>query len=175
MKKVLTVLMLLALINIEATAQLNNNCGLIKPVAYSQDLQGCVKMSRIKTMDGLGFTPVVLNDTDNILDVNPIVYVQSDFVTHLERDSSRNYTALGYYQVLDRWAAHGDTITLNKNNYFTGQIINLLSVVTTNDSTRVVTTAGTINGATSYLWTQASTGTYKHISILFDGTNYFIR
>ncbi len=182
MRKFITVaIMLFALSTIKATAQ---GTGLSRPITTAQvyyawqqfdnlNNNSPVYLTNQVTMNGLGFTPLVLNDTNNTLQFNPIIYVQSDFVTAVEKDSARSYTVLGFFQVLDRMAIHGDTIHLHHAYYFDGQVIKLLSTVTTNDSTVIMPDAGNINGAATLLWTQATYGTYKHVSIIYSGGNYY--
>ena len=104
--------------------------GLSRPVRYSQafynwqQFDAPVYFTDQKTMNGLGFTPVVMNDTDFTLQQNPIIYIQSDLVTTHETDSARNYSVLGFYYTFDKWARL-DTIRLISTNYFAGQILNL--------------------------------------------------
>lgn len=173
---ILVAIMLFALTNTKATAQ---GSGLSHPVNVSQDFkvwqqfEASVYVTTIKTMNGLGFTPLVWNDTDATMQLNPIVYVQSDLVTAHETDSARNYSVLGFYYTLDKWSRL-DTIQLKHANYFAGQLLKIQAVKSTNDSTIIIPDTGTINGASTYWWVGA-TSSYKRVEIFFDGTNYFVK
>lgn len=154
MKKVLLIaVMLFAISTMKAMAQCS---GLIHPVKIIQEFQYCQKFDA--DIYAFGSTRLTYGITATV-----------------EVDSARNYTVLGNYQMESQWVAHHDTVQLNGANYNDGQILALQSLKTANDSTYIIPTAGNINGAATYLWTQASTGTYKHVSIIYYGGNYYIR
>lgn len=66
-------------------------------------------------------------------------------------------------------ASRLDSIKLKRSNYDTGQMLKFICTNASNDSTLFIPNAGTINGDSTFWWT----GTYKNLTLWFDGTNYW--
>ena len=81
---------------------------------------------------------------------------------------SRDTVSGKYLTVLT--ASRKDTVNLYRTKYTAGQVLNILCTNSANDSTVIIPTAGTINGAATYWFN----GAYKAASLYYDGTNYFI-
>ena len=130
---------------------------------------GTAIFNSAKSNTGLGFTQLVLNDTDNSIMANPIVYAQNGFVTDIQNISRHLDTITGAYLSVIT-TTRLDTIKLRNSVYNTGQILKVVTTLNSNDSTLFIPVSGTINGASSY-WL---TGTYKAVTFYYNGTNYFI-
>ena len=66
-------------------------------------------------------------------------------------------------------ASRLDSIKLKTSTYSAGQILKFICTTSSNDSTLILPSSGNINGASTLWWT----GTYKNLSLYFDGTNYW--
>jgi len=90
--------------------------------------------------------------------------------TDRETISTLNYTVTGKYVAVVT-AARKDTIRLTRASYINGQEFNFICTNAANDSTIIIPNLGNINGASTYWWT----GTYKTLTLYFNGTDYFIK
>lgn len=88
-----------------------------------------------------------------------------------ETASTHNYTFTGM-PICAITTTRLDTINLVTASYTAGQIFTFYTTTSANDSTKLISTSGTINGAASPYW---MTGTYgaKSTTLYFDGTNYW--
>jgi hypothetical protein len=78
-------------------------------------------------------------------------------------------TVTGSDYLIKVTAARMDTIKLKTSYYLPGQTFRFKCTNSANDSTRFVTSSGNIEGASTMWWT----GTYKFLTLWFDGTNYW--
>jgi len=90
-----------------------------------------------------------------------------------ETAAAHNYTILGK-PVVYVTATRKDTLNLLTTNYKTGQTISLITTTSANDSTLIIPSSGNIMGASTY-WYVGAASTYKHSTIIFDGTNYWVK
>lgn len=99
-------------------------------------------------------------------------YSGSQRITGSETVSTHAYTLTGSYPLAKVTTTRLDTITLKTANYTSGMKVTFLTTLSSNDSTCFIPTAGSIMGG-SYYWHTGAAGTYKSISIYYDGTNYY--
>lgn len=113
----------------------------------------------------------------NTLDLQGAVSVTAPFtlsyslIMSKETASTHNYTFTGM-PICAITTTRLDTINLVTASYTAGQIFTFYTTTSANDSTKLISTSGTINGAASPYW---MTGTYgaKSTTLYFDGTNYW--
>lgn len=126
--------------------------------------------------------PQIFTGTLELLGVNTISgattisgtfsYSGTQLIAGSETVSTHAYTLTGSYPLAKVTTTRLDTITLKTANYTSGMKVTFLTTLSTNDSTCFIPTAGSIMGG-SYYWHTGAAGTYKSISIYYDGTNYY--
>lgn len=155
---ILAAIMLLALTTTKATAQ---GSGPSKYISYNQTNTGW-----------WDFTNDVY--TNDVLHIKAGTVYTSYYSVVPEVITARRDTIMGTSPLIVISAAYqNDTVHLRGANYVTGQIINIITTYSGND-TLAITHDGNLNGATAtYLLNPATSASYKKTSIYYDGTNYW--
>lgn len=100
-------------------------------------------------------------------------YSGPNIIGAVETVSTHAYTLAGTAPLAKITTTRLDTIKLKTTNYTSGQKFTFLTTQSANDSTCFIPTSGSIMGG-SYYWFTGAAGTYKSISLYFDGTNYYV-
>lgn len=87
-----------------------------------------------------------------------------------ETASAHNYSTIGM-PLVKLTASRKDTLNFVNAAYSLGAVFTVICTASANDSTLILPASGTINGASSYWFT----GTYKHGSFWYDGTNFWLK
>jgi hypothetical protein len=88
---------------------------------------------------------------------------------NIETLSAHNQTITPGFDVEVLTASRKDTIVLQTSLYYKNEFFTIICENSSNDSTLIIPSSGNILGATTFWFT----GTYKHGTFWFDGTNYW--